>query len=204
MGLAYLITSDRLQLLCERKVLKETEYSALLDSARLIETARAEAARITAAAKQQAAKDRREAYVAGVREAKVAHADRLLSLAADDHARLARMRESMARLVVKAMSQMLGDVDPVRLYEAALQRVQDVLRTEAQAVVRVAPAGKAALRAAVTRLHEVAGRALVIDVQADASLPAGGCVLVTAAGTLDIGIESQLDVLARAMRGSET
>ena len=38
MGLAYLITSDRLQLLCERKVLKEAEYSALLDSARLIET----------------------------------------------------------------------------------------------------------------------------------------------------------------------
>ena len=204
MGLAYLITSDRLQLLCERKVLKEAEYSALLDSARLIETARAEAARITAAAKQQAAKDRREAYVAGVREAKAAHADRLLSLAADDHARLARMRESMARLVVKAMSQMLADVDPVRLYEAALQRVQDLLRTEAQAVVRVAPAGEAALRAAVARLHEGAGRAPVLDVQADASLPAGGCVLVTAAGTLDIGIESQLDVLARAMRGSET
>lgn len=203
MGLAYLITSDRLQLLCERKVLKEAEYSALLDSARLIETARAEAARITAAATQQAVKARREGYVAGVREAKAAHADRLLSLADDDHARLARMRESMARLVVKAMSQILADVDPVRLYETALQRVQDLLRTEAQAVVRVAPAGEAAVRAAVARLNEASGRALTLSVQPDAALPAGGCVLVTAAGTLDIGIESQLDVLARAMRGHE-
>lgn len=204
MGLAYLITSDRLQLLCERKVLKEAEYSALLDSARLIETARAEAARITAAATQQAAKARRDGYVAGVREAKAAHADRLLSMADDDHARLARMRESMARLVVKAMSQILADVDPVRLYETALQRVQDLLRSEAQAVVRVAPAGEAAVRAAVARLNEASGRALTLSVQPDASLPVGGCVLVTAAGTLDIGIESQLDVLARAMRGHET
>lgn len=204
MGLAYLITSDRLQLLCERKVLKEAEYSALLDSARLIETARAEAARITAAATQQAAKARRDGYVAGVREAKAAHADRLLSVADDDHARLARMRESMAHLVVKAMSQILADVDPVRLYETALQRVQALLRSEAQAVVRVAPAGEAAVRAAVARLNEASGRVLALSVQPDASLPAGGCVLVTAAGTLDIGIESQLDVLARAMRGHET
>jgi type III secretion protein L len=203
MGLAYLITSDRLQLLCERKVLKEAEYSALLDSARLIETAREEAAHITAAATQQAAKARRDACAAGLREAKAAHADRLLSVATDDHARLGRMREAMAKLVVKAMSQILADVDPVRLYEAALQRVQDLLRTEARAVVRVAPAGEAALRAALARLHEGSSRALMLDVQPDASLPAGGCVLVTAAGTIDIGIESQLDVLARAMRGQE-
>ncbi|NRF69412.1 type III secretion system stator protein SctL [Aquincola sp. S2] len=204
MGLAYLITSDRLQLLCERKVLKEAEYSALLDSARLIETARAEAARITTAASQQAAQARRDGYAAGLREAKAAHADRLLSVAADDHARLGRMREAMAHLVVRAMSQILADIDPARLYETALQRVQELLRAEAQAVVRVAPAGEPALRAAVARLREGAGWAINLSVHADASLPAGGCVLVTAAGTLDIGIESQLDVLARAMRGHET
>jgi type III secretion protein L len=204
MGLAYLITSDRLQLLCERKVLKEAEYSALLDSASLVETARAEAARITAAASQQAAKARREAYAAGLREAKAAQADRLLTVAADDQARLGRMRESMARLVVKAVAQILADVDPVRLYEAALQRVQDLLRTETLAVVRVAPADEAALRAALTRLRESTDWGLALAVQADASLPAGGCVLATAAGTLDIGIESQLDVLARSMRRHES
>ncbi|MEK7890358.1 HrpE/YscL family type III secretion apparatus protein, partial [Burkholderia contaminans] len=32
MGLAFLITSDNLQLLSERKVLKEREYAALLDA----------------------------------------------------------------------------------------------------------------------------------------------------------------------------
>ena len=203
MGLAYLITSDRLQLLCERKVLKEAEYSSLLNSARLIETARAEAARITAAATEQAAKAKREGYAAGLREARAAHADRLLAVAADDQARLVRMREAMAKLVVKAVSQILADVDPVRLHETALQRVNELLRSEAQVVVRVAPGSEAALRAAVARLQERAGWTLNVAIQPDASLPAGGCVLVTAAGTLDIGIASQLDVLARAMRGQE-
>lgn len=203
MGLAYLITSDRLQLLCERKVLKEAEYSALLDSARLVETARAEAARITAAASEQAVKAKREGYAAGLREAKAAHADRLLAVAADDQARLVRMRESMAKLVVKAVSQILADVDPVRLHETSLQRVHELLRSEAQVLVRVAPGSEAALRAAVARLQQNAGWTLNLGIQPDASLPAGGCVLVTAAGTLDIGIASQLDVLARAMRGQE-
>jgi len=203
MGLAYLITSDRLQLLCERKVLKEAEYSALLDSARLIDTARAEAARITAAANEQAVKAKREGYAAGLREAKAAHADRLLAVAADDQARLGRMRESMAKLVVKAVSQILADVDPVRLHETALQRVHELLRSEAQAVVRVAPGNEAALRSAVARLQQSAGWTLNLGIQPDASLPTGGCMLVTAAGTLDIGIASQLDVLARAMRGQE-
>jgi type III secretion protein L len=203
MGLAYLITSDRLQLLCERKVLKEAEYSALLDAASLIDTAKAEAARLTAAAGQQALQARRDGHAAGMQEAKAAHAERLLSVAADEHARLARLRDAMVRLVVKAVGRILADVDPVDLHQAALRRVDELLTADVHAVVRVAPGSEAALRAAVARLHERGRSELRLSVQADASLPEGGCVLVTSAGTLDLGIASQLDVLARAMRGHD-
>jgi type III secretion protein L len=52
MGLAFLITSDNLQILSERKVLKEAEYSALLEASSVIDAARTEAARMARQAGQ--------------------------------------------------------------------------------------------------------------------------------------------------------
>ena len=46
MGLAFLISTDHLQLLSERKVFKEAEYAALLDAAAVLDAARAEEVRI--------------------------------------------------------------------------------------------------------------------------------------------------------------
>ena len=63
MGLAFLITSDNLRLLSERKVLKEAEYAALLDAASVIETAQQEAARIVERAGSEAAANQRRPAV---------------------------------------------------------------------------------------------------------------------------------------------
>jgi len=104
-GLAFLITSEKLQLLSERKVLKESEYASLLDAAAVIESSNAEARRIVREAQAQAEESRRRGYEAGRAEARAEYAQRLLAVAEDAQAEAHGLREVMAQLVVKAVSQ---------------------------------------------------------------------------------------------------
>jgi type III secretion protein L len=198
-GLAFLITSERLQLLSERKVLKESEYASLLDAAGVLESANEEARRIVRAAQAQAEDIRQRGYEAGHADARAEYAQRLLAVSAGSQAELRGLREAMAELVVKAVSQFAAEADPARLFEAALGRVDHLLRREPFVSIRVAPSDEAALRAVVDRLRADGGWTLGVAVQPDPQLARGSCVLQTPSGTLEIGIDAQVEALRRAV-----
>lgn len=199
MGLAFLITTENLQLLSERKVLKQVEYSALLDSAQVLEAARGEGQRIVAQATHEADERKRRGYEEGMRAARAEVAQSLVSQAQAAQRQLGQLRASMAGIVVKAVGQFMADADPALLYQAALLRVEALIRDEAFISVRVAPAQEAALRKALERLRAEASWALAVSVQADASLPEGACTVSTASGSVDIGLDAQLEVFRRAI-----
>ncbi|MED5622307.1 type III secretion system stator protein SctL [Ideonella sp. BN130291] len=199
MGLAFLITTERLQLLSERKVLKESEYAALLDAAGVLDTARQEARRIVQQATHQAQESRRQGYEAGVAQARTEYAQRLLAVAAQSHAELQGLREVMARLVVKAVSQLVAEADPAQLFEAALLRVDNLIRHEPHVTVRVSPNQEAALRSVLQRMRDAAQWTMTVAVQADPALPDGACVMQTPSGTLEIGVDAQIEAFRRAV-----
>jgi type III secretion protein L len=204
MGLAFLITSENLQLLSERKVLKEAEYAALLDASALVDTARQEARRIVAQAQQQADDSRRQGYEEGLRNAKAEYAQRLAADTLASQRQLHALRAAMAQIVVKAVGQFVGEADPAALYEAALLRVDSLVRHEPFITMRVAPSQEAALRQALARLgsgaHAQGG--LNATVVPDPALPEGECVVQTASGSLEIGIGAQLEAFRRALERS--
>jgi type III secretion protein L len=200
MGLAFLITSERLQLLSERKVLKEAEYAALLDASAMLDTARDEARRIVQHAKDQAEDVRRQGYEAGLREATSRQAERALDAAAESAAQMQGLRETVARLVVKAVNQCLTETDPATLFEGALRKVDALIRAEPFLTVHVSPVHEKTVRSLVQRLRDEAQWTMVITVQADPALPEGGCVLITPAGAIDIGLDAQLDAFTRVLR----
>lgn len=199
MALAFLITGENLQLLSERKVLKQSEYAALLEAAQVVDSARAEAQRIVQRAHEQAEQGRREGYEAGLQQAKSEYADRLLAAAADGQRQLQSLREAMARLVARAVTQFIAEVDPAELLDAALQRVDALVRNESFLDVRVAPEQEQALRQAIERLRADARWTMNVTVQVDPALPDGACVLQTPSGTLEIGVEAQLQAFYRAL-----
>lgn len=199
MGLAFLITTENLQLLSERKVLKEAEYAALLDAGAVIDTARSEARRIVQQAQVQAETSRREGYEAGLAQARTEYAQRLVSETLASERQLHALRASMAQIVVRAVSQFVAEADPARLFDAALRRVDTLVRTEPFITVRVAPAQEAVVQTVLARLRSEANWQMNVAVQADASLPAGACVVQTASGTLEIGVDAQLEAFRRAV-----
>jgi type III secretion protein L len=203
-GLAFLITSEKLQLLSERKVLKESEYASLLDAAAVTESSNEEARRILREAQAQAEEMRRRGYEAGRAEARAEYAQRLLAVAEDSQAELRGLRDVMAQLVVKAVAQFAAEAEPARLFETALSRVDHLLRREPFVSIRVAPSEEAALRAVIDRLRESNAWSLGVVVQPDPQLARGSCVLQTPSGTLEIGIDAQIEALRRAVARAGT
>jgi len=201
MGLAFLITTENLQLLSERKVLKEAEYAALLDASQVVEAARAEAQRIVAQAEQDAEECRRTGHEEGLQRAQAEYAQRLVSEAMASERQLRALRTSMAGIVVKAVGQFIAEAQPADLFEAALLRVDTLIRHEPFVSIRVAPAQEADLRLVLARLRGEASWTMSVSVQPDAGLPAGGCVVQTASGTLAIGVDAQLEAFRRAIEG---
>ncbi|MBT2324099.1 type III secretion system stator protein SctL [Variovorax paradoxus] len=202
MGLAFLITTENLQLLSERKVLKESEYAALLDASAVVETARREARRITQQAAQQAEDSRRQGYEEGLQRAKAEYAQQLMSETLAAERQLHALRASMAQIVVKAVGQFIADAEPAALFEAALLRVDTLLRSEPFITVRVAPAQEATMREVLARLQGEANWTMTVSLAADPALPAGACVVQTASGVLEIGVDAQLEAFRRAMERS--
>jgi type III secretion protein L len=199
MGLAFLITTDNLQLLSERKVLKEAEYAALLDATQVIGVAQQEARRIAEQAEAAAAQRERKGYEAGLERAKAEYAQQLVSEALATERQLRALRESMAAIVVKAIGHFMADADPAAQLEAALLRVDSLIRREPFVTVRVAPAHEAVLRGVIARLRDEAQWTMTIAVQPDATLVDGACVLHTPSGTLEIGLEAQLEAIRKAV-----
>jgi type III secretion protein L len=192
-GLAFLITGEHLQLLCERKVLKEAEYAAVLSASEVVETARREAQAMADKARLDAKAQREAGYREGLKQARQEAAQRLLVLAVSHERQLQGLRTTMAQVVVRTRAQLLAEADPRQLYKSALLRVQAVLGSEPFVSVRVCPAREAALRAVLAELGEQASWAARASVTPDASLADGACVLQTASGTIDLSVEAQID-----------
>lgn len=199
MGLAFLITTEKLQLLSERKVLKEAEYAALLDASALVEAARREGERLVRQATRQAEETRQRAYQDGMAAARAEQAKRVVSEAVATERQLRALRGAMAQIVVKGVAQFVDELDAGALIERALQRVDLLIREESFLSVRVSPGHEATLREAIARLQGEGSLPANVTVQADPSLPAGGCVVQSASGTLEIGVDAQIEAFRKAI-----
>ena len=202
MGLAFLITTENLQLLSERKVLKEAEYAALLDASAVIEAARAEAERIVAQARQEGQALQRQGYEDGLERARAEYAQQLISESMASERQLQALRASMAQIVMQAVQQFVLEVDPAELFEAALLRVDTLIRSEPFVAVRVAPAQEALMREVLGRLCDEQNWSMSVSVVSDPTLPDGGCIVQTASGTLELGVQAQLEAFRRAVERS--
>jgi type III secretion protein L len=202
MGLAFLISTDNLQLLSERKVFKEAEYAALLDAAAVLDAARGEASRVAAQARRDAALAIEQGRAEGLQRAQAEYAQRLAADALATQRQLQALRTSMAQIVVRALGQFMAEVDPARLLEAALRRVDGLLRAEPFVALRVAPAQEDGLRRALAQIGQDAGWALAAAVTADPTLADGACVVATASGTLEIGVDAQLEAFRKAVEAA--
>ncbi|WP_206951737.1 type III secretion system stator protein SctL [Trinickia acidisoli] len=210
MGLAFLITSENLQMLSERRVLKEHEYSALLDANAVVLTAKKEAERIVADAQQRMEQMARQGYEEGFARGEREGAERAYAATLDTAHALALSRRKMADMVVRGLRELVGEFERERIFALALKRIDAFVRDESFLVVRVAPESVDVMKQAVADHREsmanephgaeaAAVRAQAVRVVADVSLGNDDCIVETPAGSIDARLSTQIDALRSAI-----
>jgi len=199
MGLAFLITGDQLQLLSERKVLHEHEYSTLLEADGVMRAARSAAERTRQGIDAEVQAARETARKEGLQAARTSHAQDLLAQAVGRMDDVTALRDIMARLVTQAVIGLVAEADPAKVLQSALSRVDALVRDEPYVSVRVAAPQADTLRTALQCLHERNPWTGRVIVQPDPALPEGTCVMQTASGTVDLSLDAQIAVFQQSM-----
>lgn len=200
MALAFLITSENLQLLSERKVLKEAEYAALMDAAEVIESARREALHISTEAQREAEQRRQHGYRDGWARAQTDHAAAQVSAAAEAERQLTGMRRTMAEIVMKAVQQIAGELDPDIILEVALQRVEALVRAEPFITIQIPLGREQTVRGLLDQLAETLDWPRRANVVVEPGLEADACRILTPSGTMEVGLQAQLEAFARRLQ----
>ncbi|CAB3769494.1 type III secretion system stator protein SctL [Paraburkholderia solisilvae] len=184
---------------------------AMLTAARdeaeaIVEDAHAQAAELAARAQADFDGAAQRGYDDGMRNALADWHARSVAMPTDAHTPDERQRERLAELVALAVEQIVASSDPVLLFARAASTVERIVADGSPVRVRVHPADLTAATAAFDAAAagwRAAGRAVRLNVRADAALAAGACVCETDLGALDASLELHLaamrDALSRAL-----
>jgi type III secretion protein L len=190
-------------------LLAEQDARHIVDMARqeaaaVLAEARAEAAALCEAATQKAGEEAARGYADGCQDAVTQWHERFADLQASHAAALAGMEERLAGIVALAVERIVRAEPREALFLRALQGVRDALREAGTARLRVHPQDADAALAAISAEGGVQAEGLQVQVEPDATLAPGACVLESSIGRLDASLDVQLagvrSALARATR----
>jgi flagellar biosynthesis/type III secretory pathway protein FliH len=166
---------------------------ALAQARAIVERAHGEAAAVRAAALDAGRAQAQAELAAQLLELTQAHARVLAALEpqAIELALLAAKRVIGTELA--ARPELIGD-----MIAPLLERLRRAHRLE----LRVHPDDRAALERQLDALRRAAHPAATLQIESDAALSRGSCVVVSDVGSLDARVETQLSALARALGGA--
>jgi flagellar biosynthesis/type III secretory pathway protein FliH len=121
---------------------------------------------------------------------------------AREHAQaLATLERQAVDVALLAAKRIVGEalaLEPVRIAEVVAPLFSRVRRAR-QVTLRVHPDDRGALEALLAKLCERAGMQAAVQVEVDAGMSRGGCVVNSDVGTLDARVETRLAALSRAL-----
>ncbi|SDL86101.1 type III secretion protein L [Modicisalibacter muralis] len=177
-------------------ILRGEEAAAWVDGYAFLERARQRAGEQDAETRRAVAAARAEGFEAGRREGE-AQAAELLTRTTDRVERyLGGLDQSLAELSLQIVRRVLGEFDDAELISRCVHQALREYRHDMAVTVRVAPERVARVEALLAA--DESERSLC-RVEGDAQLGAGQCLLVSPVAVVDVGLDSQLNVLRRAL-----
>jgi len=180
-------------------VLKRDEYAFVVEAERILEAARHEAELIRAEARAEFERMREEGYQKGHEEGKAEIAERILECVGQSAAYYSRVEDVMVDLVMRAVRNVLGEIDKQELIERVVNRALESTRNENQVTIRVAPAQADWLKGRINEIVQTFPKIQFLDVQPDNRLAEDGCVLETEIGVVDASLQTQMKAIEKAL-----
>lgn len=182
------------------RLLRAAEAKAWQDGFAFLERAEHQGREMREAARRAYASEYAQGYEDGKRAGEAEAASLLSETVVKVDRYLAGLESEVVGLAVDIVRRVLGDFDVGELVaRAARQAIADVRRAK-HLKITVHPDAAAAVRAELDGALTGEARGFTIELNTDASLAVGGCILSTDAAVIDAGIDTQLDAIASVLR----
>lgn len=181
------------------KILKKDEHAFILEGQRIIEAARQEAALIREQAEIQAEEKRQEGFRKGEEEGKARIAEHIVECMSQSAAYFSKVEDVMVGLVMRALRQVIGEMDQREVVEGIVRRALESTRQENHITVRVSPGQADWIKGRISGILEKFPKIQFLEVQPDSRLTENGCILETEIGVVDATLETQLRAIEKAL-----
>ena len=179
-------------------ILRNGEAQAWMDGYAFLERARARASEIAAESRHTTAAAYAEGFEEGRREGEAQAAELLARTTQRVERYLGGLDQSLAELCLEMVRRILGEFDDAELIGRCVRQALREYRHGTQVTVRVAAERVAEVEALLAAVPG-APDGPAYRVEGDAQLGAGQCLLVSPVAVVDVGLDSQLTALRRAL-----
>jgi type III secretion protein L len=203
MDLVVLIDQPGFTAVSAGRVLKQSEAASVTQADELLRRASERVRRLRSRLKQAHEEERVRARQDGELQAKQEWAARLAAVKAAHHVTLNDLAPLLVDIVFDAVTQVLGQTDPLQLMQSALQAVNGMLKQARWARLRVHPSQVETARLALAGFSaDTVAVAQMLTVIPDASVPLQGCVFETDIGIADASLDLQLAAIRTAVESA--
>lgn len=199
MGLAVLIDQPGYRLAADRKILKSSEASLVVDVADAYSRAQDQIVMALQRVEQMGAQAAEQGYRDGLARATQESAQRLLIAEVDRRTLMKSMQPALADVVFDAITLLARNVDRKALTARAIEALEGALRDASWASIRVHPEAEAAARDALDEFQRRTGLGQLARVVPDEALARDACVIESEFGRVDASLGTQLEAIRTAI-----
>lgn len=182
------------------RLVKAKDYRILVAAETLIADAQRQAETILAEAEREAETRKRQGYEEGLARGKMEMATQMIDTVERTVSYFAQIEDAVVGLVLHALRKILGEFREEELLRRVVRQALQVVHTQHQIKIRVAPEQQTALNQHLSELLAGYKGIGFAEVVADARLGQQDCVLETEIGVVDASLDVQLQALERALQ----
>lgn len=181
------------------RILRADEVHAWQDGYAFVETAKAEARKLSDAAKRAYAAEYAQGYKDGKAQGEVDAARLVAGTSVEVDRYLAGLEAEVAGLALDVVRRVLGQFDVGALVASVARQAISEVRRAKYLKFRVHPQNLTRLRDELNADLQNTDLGMSVEIEADDTLALGACILSTDIAVIDAGIEAQLEAISAAI-----
>ncbi|UQZ90989.1 HrpE/YscL family type III secretion apparatus protein [Deltaproteobacteria bacterium Smac51] len=181
-----------------QKVIKADEAAVYLETSRLMEAWKEREAELIGAAEAEAEALKEKGYQDGLTEGRMEYAEKIMETVIKSVEFIEGLESSVVNIVSEAVRKVIGEMDDREVIVRVVRQALTAVRNEKRIVIRVSAGDEKAVR---ENLAGVLGRGehSFMELVPDPLLRQGQCVLESEMGVIEASLETQLQLLEKAL-----
>jgi type III secretion protein L len=184
----------------DTRVLRATDFAALIEAQMLLDNAHAQADAILAGAQEAFDAERRRGYEDGKQEALLDQAGKMIETVGRTVDYFAGVENEMVDLVMAAVRKVVDSFDDREKVMIVVRNALAVVRNQKHMTLRLHPEEIEVVRGNINDILAVYPGVGYLDLLADARLARGACILESQIGMVEANLEGQIAALRGAFQ----